>query len=135
MRAVAIVVEVVESRVCQMRLVHAHRKSDVAKRGCSLAVIYRDNIRVTGSINIGISFAEFELLVITVCCSQCSIDIVVIYRPPEPVSLSFIAEFSYSLDYLQLSGSQLLYTVILIVLAAMVKFLMIVWMMFSLLIT
>ena len=56
-------------------VVHAHRKSDVAKRGGGgLAVVYRDNIRVIGPINIGVSFAEFELLVITVRCSQRSVD-------------------------------------------------------------
>ena len=87
-------------------VVHAHRKSDIAKRGSGLAVVYRDNIRVRGPGNTGISFGEFELLVLTVCCSQRSVDIVIIYRPLGPVLSSFIAEFSNLLDYIQLSGSQ-----------------------------
>ena len=115
-------------------VVHAHRKSNVAKRSGGLAVIYRDNIRVKSSINTGIPFAEFELLVITVCCSQRSVDIVVIYRPPGPVS-SFITEFSDLLDYLHLSGSQSIIGGDLTVLAAMEKCMMIIWMMFCLLIT
>ena len=115
-------------------VVHAHRKSDVAKRGGGLAVVYRDNIRVKGPINTGISFAEFELLVITVCCSQRSINIALFTRLVDlsrrHSSLNFLI---YWIIYSYRVAS-LLYAVILTVLAVMVCF-MIVWMTFSLLIT
>ena len=116
-------------------VIHTHRRSDVAKRRGGLAVIYRNNIRVRGPINAGISFAEFELLVITVCCSHVR---------------STSSSFTGLLDLPRSRSSQnfliywifysyrvvgLLYVVILTVQAEMVKCLMIVCMMFSLLIT
>ena len=85
-------------------VVYTHHKSDVAKCGGGLNVVYRDNIYVKGPINISFSFAKFDLLVIT--SSQHLVDIIISYRPPGPVSPSFITEFSDLLDYLQLSDSQ-----------------------------
>ena len=80
---------------------HAHHKSDVTMRGGGLAVVHRDNLRIKGPINTGLSFTNLSCLLLY--CADFNIRLISSSFSPGPILSSFITEFSDLLGYLQLS--------------------------------
>ena len=82
-------------------VLHRHRGSSTDRRGGGVALIHRDSIKAT-SVDVG-DFTEFESLSVKLVGRQSrSVVVVCVYRPPGPVSSTFIDQLSDLFDQLVL---------------------------------
>ena len=76
---------------------HQHRGSSTDKRGGGIAVIHRQDIK---SSKIDHDFSRFESLHFKFNTRKSSFIVSSIYRPPGPITSSFIAEFEELVDFI-----------------------------------
>ena len=82
-------------------VLHCHRGLSTDRRAGGVALIHRDSIKAT-PVDVG-DHTEFESLSVKlVGCQSRSVVVVCVYRPPGPVSSTFIDQLSELFDQLVL---------------------------------